>query len=198
MTLVQGLVDLFTSATSNPNLGLNADGAIVKEPPQFYHPPAVGIEPCSKVKLSGMFKGLAAFHDTRTHSKEDAGSLSAGGAERKDAHIDEVQPSAKRMCSIDSAALYNGEVGKSSTDSRPGCRTPPRFLNHFLTLLSSVYEKLLEAGFIKLLLPIPLPRTFFASHDPNGYGVLHQMPSHPIQDLIDIQMIQIKISKGNQ
>jgi hypothetical protein len=70
--------------------------------------------------------------------------------------------------------------------------------------LSSVYERLLEAGFIKPLLPTPSPRTFPASHNPNLFCTYHQMPGHltdacyrlrhAIQDLIDNGIIPAPLS----
>ncbi|KAI8538442.1 hypothetical protein RHMOL_Rhmol09G0103900 [Rhododendron molle] len=95
MTLVQGLVDLFISTMSNPDLGLNADDARIKETPQIYHPPTVRIKPCSKVKLSDMFKDLVEFHDAKTHSNENVGSFPDTSAERQDVHIDEINPKSK-------------------------------------------------------------------------------------------------------
>ncbi|KAI8550614.1 hypothetical protein RHMOL_Rhmol06G0121300 [Rhododendron molle] len=93
-----------------------------------------------------MFKTLADFHKARVHPKKDAKSSSETGIERKGAHIDEVCPNPKRVCSIDSATLYGSGVSKSSANPRPNCRTRPRIFSHFFAPLSSVYEKLLEAG----------------------------------------------------
>ncbi|KAI8559810.1 hypothetical protein RHMOL_Rhmol04G0203600 [Rhododendron molle] len=94
------------------------------------------------------------------------------------AHIDVVKPNAKRVHSIKSTMLYSGDASKSSFNPHPGSRTQPRIFSHFSAALSLVYEKLLEAGFLKRLLPTPLPRTFPVSYNLKAYSIFHQMPGH--------------------
>lgn len=84
--------DLSTSSMSNPDLGLIADDARIKETPQIYHHQAIRIKPCSKVKLSDIFKDLVEFHDAKNRSKEEMGSQSKTSAERQGTHIDEINP----------------------------------------------------------------------------------------------------------
>ncbi|KAI8555153.1 hypothetical protein RHMOL_Rhmol05G0152400 [Rhododendron molle] len=138
MVLVQGLVDLFTSVISKPDLGL------VKEPLQARHTPVVRNKLCSK----DMFKDLVEFHEARARPKEIAGSLFKASAEKEDICNKEIIPSAKRVHSLDSTMLYSGGVSKSSANPQSNRWNPPRAFSCFSTPLSTVYEKLLEAGFL--------------------------------------------------
>jgi hypothetical protein len=192
MVMVQGLVDLFTSAMSKPNLGLNAANAGVENLPQVCHAPTVGVKLCSR----DMFKDLAEFHEARTHPKEDARSLFKTNAEREDMRDEEINPKGKRMHPVDEAMWCNCKANKgSSLDSRFTRRNPPRTFSCFSTPLASVYKKLLDAGSIKPLDPTPLPKHPPASFKHTLYCAYHQMPGHStntcfrlrhaIQDLID-------------
>ncbi|KAI8560180.1 hypothetical protein RHMOL_Rhmol04G0236200 [Rhododendron molle] len=208
MTLLQTMINLFTSAMSNPNLGLNVDYAWIKEPSQIYHPHAVGIKPCSKVKLSDMFKDLVKFHDAKTHSKEDVGSLFETSAERQDTHIDEINPKSKRvLCSCEASKAFVRGPPSTTMNPQPSCKTQPRIFSRFPIPLSSVYEKLLEANLIEPLPPTPPPRKPPASHNPNAYCAFHQYTGHStnncfrlrhkVQDLIDNGTISPPLSNAN-
>lgn len=126
LTLLQRLVNFFTSTVPNSDMGLNADDARIEEPPQIYPPLAVRIKPYSKVKLSDMFKDLAEFHDARTHPKVDVGSLSKNSAEREDTYIDKINPKVKRVYPVDSITLYSCETRKAFVKGPPDTTMNPQ------------------------------------------------------------------------
>ncbi|KAI8558945.1 hypothetical protein RHMOL_Rhmol04G0135800 [Rhododendron molle] len=114
LTLVQGLVNLFTSIIPNKNVGLNDDVGDLRadRADKLF----------SKVKLSEMFKDLAEILDDRAHSKEDT-PLTKTSAEMHivSAEIHEINPRGKRICPVDSKRLYGCKASYGLTDLKPLC-----------------------------------------------------------------------------
>ncbi|KAI8555209.1 hypothetical protein RHMOL_Rhmol05G0157100 [Rhododendron molle] len=102
MIMVQGLFGLVTSTALQPDMGL------VKEPFQAYHLPTVGIKLCS----GDMFKDLAEFHEARTHSKEDTGSLFKTIAKGEDMFSDEFSSKGKTMQPVDEDMCCNCKANR--------------------------------------------------------------------------------------
>ncbi|KAI8572883.1 hypothetical protein RHMOL_Rhmol01G0235200 [Rhododendron molle] len=201
LTLVQGLVNLFTSIIPSTDVGPNDD---VRD---------LGAHRAnklfSKVKLSEMFKDLAAIHDSRAHSKEDTRPLTETSADMHivSAEIHEINPRGKRVCPVDNKRLYGCKASKASVrgttgptmNSQLSRRTKRRTFSHFSEPQSLVYEKLLKTGIIKPLPQTALPQKLSANCNPNAFCTFHQILGHvtdecihlrhKIHDLIDDRII---------